>query len=179
MVLLMASFIYGAVNQANQYSRDGLSFSYPSGWVVVDESDAEMQTLKLDPGKDGVKIIIVALRRQMNAAELAEVQPRFTQALADTLARTLARLGAQIQRDSGSFQIGGVQAQGIKLRASLQGDTGNADIYWLVLNGKLVHVVYLGSDRARPSALSAWNMICSTLRVETPAVASPESVGSQ
>ncbi|MGZ8844704.1 MAG: hypothetical protein ACXW18_13645 [Pyrinomonadaceae bacterium] len=175
LILLTASFIYAAVNQANQYSRDGLSFSYPAGWAVVDESDAQTQTLKVDPGKDGVKIIIVALRRQMNAAELAEAQPNFTQAIVDTLAQTLARLGAQIQRDSVSQAIGGVQAPGIKLRASIQGDTGDADIYWLVMGGRLIHVVYLGSDRERPSASIAWNMICSTLRVGAPAVAPPQS----
>ncbi len=173
LVLLAASFMYGAVKQADQYSGDGLSFSYPSGWTVVDESDAQTQTVKVDPGRDGLKIIIVALRRQMNTVELAEAQPKFTQAIVDTLAQTLARLGAQIQRVSVSYPIGGVQAPGIKLRASLQGDTGEADIYWLVMGGRLVHVVYLGSDRERAGATNAWNTICSTLRVGTPTVAPP------
>lgn len=172
LILLTASFAYG---QINQYTRDGLSFSYPPGWALKDESDAQTQTLNLDPGKDGVKIVIVALRRQMNAAELAEAQPRLTQAIVDTLAQTLAKLGAQVQRNSVSYPIGGVQAQGIKLRASLQGDTGDADIYWLVLGGRLIHVVYLGSDRERASATNPWNMICSTLRVGTPAIAPPQS----
>jgi len=171
LILLSASFIYAGVNQANQYSRDGLSFSYPSGWAVVDESDAQTQTLNL--GKDEAKIIIVALRLQFNAVELAEAQPKITQALVDTLAQTFARLGAQVQRVSVSQSIGGVQAPGIKLRASLQGETGDADIYWLVMGGRLIHVVYLGSDRERVTAANAWNMICSTLRVGTPAVAPP------
>jgi hypothetical protein len=170
LVLLTTSFTFAAFAQVNQYSRDGLSFSYPPGWAVVDESDAHSQSLHVDPGKDGAQIIIVALRRPMNAAELAEAQPKLTQAIVDTLVETFAKLGAQIQRASVSYPIGGVQAQGIKLRASLHGD---ADIYWLVMGDRLIHVVYLGSDGERVSATIAWNLICSTLAVGTPAIAPP------
>lgn len=173
LILLMASFAYAAISQVNQYTRDGLSFSYPAGWALVDESDAQTQSLNLDRGKDEAKIIIVALRRQMNATELAEVQPRMTQAIADALAQEIAKLGAQVQRTSVSHAIGGVQAPGIKLRASLGGETGDADIYWIVLGGRLVHVIYVGSDQERARATTAWNMVCSTLRVGTPPVAPP------
>jgi hypothetical protein len=175
LILLTASFAYAAFGQANQYSRDGLSFSYPPGWALVDESDAQAQTLNVDRGKDEAKIIIVALRRQMNAAELAEVQPKMTQAIADALAQEITKLGAQVQRASVSQAIGGVQAQGIKLRASISGETGDADIYWLTLGGRLVHVIYVGSDQERARATGAWNMVCSTLRVGSPAVAPTQS----
>jgi hypothetical protein len=175
LILLTASFGY-AVGQANQYTRDGLSFSYPPGWTLVDESNAQAQTLNVDRGKDEAKIIIVVLRRQMNATELAEAQPIMTQAIADALAQEITRLGAQVQRASVSQVIGGVQAPGIKLRASISGETGDADIYWLALGGKLVHVIYVGSDQERARATNAWNMVCSTLRVRTPAVAPTPSV---
>lgn len=168
LILLTASFAYG---QANQYTRDGLSFSYPVGWALVDESDAQAQTLNLDRGKDEAKIILVALRQRMTATQLAEVQPRMTQAIADALAQEIAKLGAQVQRAPVSQAIGGVQAPGIKLRASISGETGDADIYWLVLGGRLVHVIYVGSDQERARATNVWNMVCSTLRVGTPPVA--------
>jgi hypothetical protein len=170
LVVLTTSIALSAANQANQYLRDGLSFSYPPNWALVDGSDDQSQTLNLDGGKDEAKIIIVALRRQFSANELAEVQPRVTQALADATAQELAKLGAQVQRTSVTQAIGRVQAQGIRLRATLGGESGEADIYWLTLGGRLIHLVYLGSDQERARATSAWNMICNTLRVGTPAV---------
>lgn len=175
LIILAASCAYAALGQANQYTRDGLSFGYPAGWALVDQSDAQAQTLNVDRGKDEAKIIVVVLRRQMNAAELAEAQPLMTQAIADALAQEITKLGAQVQRTSVSQAIGGVQAQGIKLRASIKGETGDADIYWLVMGGRLVHVIYVGSDQERARATNAWNMLCSTLRVGSPPVAPTQS----
>jgi len=169
--LLTASVAYAAVSQANQYTRDGLSFSYPSAWILADESDAQAQSLNLGRGSNEAKIIVVVLRRQMTAAELAETQPKLTQAISDTLAQEITKLGAQVQRTPVSQSIGGVQAQGIKLRASISGETGDADIYWLALGGRSVHVIFVGSDPERARAAYVWNMVCSTMRVGTSAVA--------
>src|SRR5690349_4651464 len=109
LILLTASFAYAVVSQANQYTRDGLSFSYPADWTLVDESDAQAQTLNVDRGKDEAKIIIAVLRRQMTAAELAAAQPIMTQAIFDALAQEITKQGAQVQRASVSQAIGGVQ----------------------------------------------------------------------
>lgn len=162
-----------AFAQANQFNRDGLSFSYPAEWTLADESDTNAQTLTLDRGKDEAKIIIVVLRSQLNSTQVAQVQPTMTNAIVDAMAQEIAKLGAQVRRGSISEAIGGVQAQGIRLRASLQGETGNADVFWLVLNSKLVHVVFVGSDQERARASGVWNMVCSTLRVGGPAVTPP------
>ena len=173
LVLLTTSFGFAAVNQANQYAREGLSFSYPANWTLVDGSDDQTQTLNLDAGKDGAKIIVVALRRQFTANELAEVQPRVTQALTDATIRVFANLGAPVQRTSVTHAIGGVQAQGVRMRATLGGESGEADVFWLALGGRLIHLIYIGSDQDRARATFAWNTVCSTLQVGTPAVVPP------
>jgi hypothetical protein len=172
-ILFIALPVFAFVNQTRQYNRNGLSFSYPAEWTLVDESDATAQNLNLDRGKDEAKIVIVVLTRQMNSAEVAEMQPKVTDAIVNAMAQEIAKLGAQVQRGSISEAIGGVQAQGVRLRATLGGETGNADVYWLVTGGRLAHIVFVGSDQERARAAVVWNMVCSTLRVGGSAVAPP------
>lgn len=164
-----------AMPQARQFNRDGSSFSYPADWTLTDESDANAQTLNISKGNDEAKIIIVVLRSPMDATQMAQAQPLVTNAIVDAMSQEIAKLGAQVQRGSVSEAIGGVQAQGIRLRASLQGETGNADVYWLTLGNRLVHVVYVGSDKERARASYVWNMFCSTLRVGSGPVTPPQS----
>jgi hypothetical protein len=159
--------------QNSRYLRDGLSFTYPSDWPLTDESDATAQSLNLDRGKDEAKIIIVALRIQMNAQQLAETQPKMTEAIATGLTQEIAKLGAQTERISISENIGGTTASGIRLRAALKGETGDADIYWLALGGRLIHVIFVGSDGERARAAYAWNMVRATLRVGSSPVTPP------
>jgi len=173
--ILLVALPVLALAQARQFNRDGLSFSYPTDWTLTDESDTNAQTLNVSKGNDEAKIIIVVLRSQMNATQMAQAQPLLTNAIVDAMSQEIAKLGTQVQRGSISEAIGGVQAQGIRLRASLQGETGNADVYWLTLGNKLVHVVYVGSDQERARASYVWNMLCSTLRVGSGPVTPPQS----
>ena len=173
LLIVLVALAVGVSAQTNRYLRDGLSFTYPSDWPLSDESDASAQQLNLDRGQNEAKIMIVALRAQLNSQQIAEVQPKMTAALADGLAQEIAKLGAQAQRSSITETIGGVTAQGVRLRASLKGETGDADIFWLYVGGRLVHVIFVGSDQERTRAAYAWNMVCSTLRVGTGPVAPP------
>jgi hypothetical protein len=173
IVLLALGLVTELSAQTSRYVRDGLSFTYPSDWPLTDESDATAQSLNLDRGKDDAKIMIVALRTQLSSQQLAEVQPKMTEAIAGGLMQEIAKLGGQAQRSSISQNIGGVNAQGIRLRATVKAETGDADIYWLHLGGRLIHVIFVGSDQERVRAAYAWNTFCATLRVGT--VASPPS----
>ncbi len=177
MSLTMVLFAFGLASavfaQTNHYLRDGLSFSYPSDWPLSDESDTNAQQLNLDRGQNEAKIMIVVLRGPLNPQQLAEAQPKMTEAIVSGLAQEIAKLGAQAQRTSITENIGGLSAQGVRLRATLKGETGDADIYWLYTGGRLVHVIYVGSDQERARAAYAWNMVRMTLRVGASPVAPP------
>jgi hypothetical protein len=179
VLLILLAFAYPAIGQANRYAHDGLSFNYPAGWALSDESDAQVQSLSLDRGKDEAKIMVVSLRQQMTAAEISQAQSSVTEAIVNNLAHAMQQLGAQVQRTSISASIGETRAVGIRLRANLHGEAGNADVYQLVLGGRLVNVVLIGSDPELLRAATAWNMVCSSLRVGTPAVAPPTQPAGQ
>ena len=167
VLLFGLGMVETAFSQTNRYLRDGLSFSYPADWPLSDESDANAQQLNLDRGQNEAKIMIVALRVQLNQQQLAAAQPKMTEAIVSGLAEEISKLGAQAQRTTISETIGGVFAQGVRLRATLKGETGDADIYWFHAGGRLVHVIFVGSELERARASSAWSMIRATFRVGT------------
>lgn len=173
LLSLAVPFSHATPPQNNRYLRDGLSFSYPSEWQLTDESGQSAQSLNLDRGPNEAKIMIVALRAQTNSQEYAEKQTVVTEAIASALTDEIAKLGAQAERTSIGESIGGINALGIRLRASLKGEAGNADIYWLHLGGRMVHVVFVGSDEEQARAAYAWKMICSTLRIGSAPVQPP------
>jgi hypothetical protein len=158
------AFADPSLSQVNQFAKDGLSFSYSSDWTLEDQSDAQMQSFSLTRGTNEAQIIVAALRKQMTMEQLLKIQPIVTEALAETLMQAMEQSGAQVQRSSLSATIGGTQAYGIRLRAVGRGEAGTAEIYWLVLGDRLIHIVYVGSDQERARATDVWNMLCSTLR---------------
>ncbi len=173
VLILLFAFAYPVFGQANRYARDGLSFSYPADWPLTDESDAQVQSVSLDRGKDEAKIMVVSLRQPMNPTEIAQTQSIVTEAIVSNLTQAMQQLGAQVERTAISGTIAGIQAQGVRLRASLHGEAGNADVYQLVLGSRLVNVMFIGSDQERARAANAWNLVCSTLRVGASPVAPP------
>lgn len=170
LALVTMSGLIAAANptgpQVNRYSSDGLSFEYPADWPLSDRSDAQAQTISLDRGQNEAKILIMVLRQGMDPEQLALAQTRMTQAIVDNLAQSFAQGGARPQPNFVSATIGGVRANGVRLRAVLQNESGSADVYWLVLDNRLVHVIIIGADQQLARASQAWGIICGTLRVE-------------
>lgn len=118
--------------------------------------------------------MIVALRAQLNSQQLGVAQSKMTEAIVSGLSEEIAKFGAQAERTAIADKFGDVYAQGVRLRASLKGDTGDADIYWFQIGGRLIHVIFVGSDQERARASSAWKMIRATFRVETTPVSPPK-----
>jgi hypothetical protein len=151
--------------QVNQYSKDGLSFSYPSNWPAQEEINEQVHIVSFDAGQNEAKIMVMAFRQAMTPEQINQAQPNVTQALADTFTQTIQQQGGQVQRSFVSVAVAGRQASGVRLRAVIKNDPGNAEIYWLTLNNRLIYLIFVGSDTERARAAVAWNMICTTLRV--------------
>jgi hypothetical protein len=164
-------------SQASQYSKPGISLSFPSEWYLSDTSDALSQNLALDSGRNEAKIVVMALRRQMGRQEIARAQPEMTRAILNNLTRSITQAGGEAQQSPLSAVIGGSQASGVRLRTVLDGEPGRVDVYWLVISDRLVHVILLGSDKALERAAAAWAMVCGTLQIDEAVM--PKGMGKE
>ncbi|MFN2491378.1 MAG: hypothetical protein ABR501_00660 [Pyrinomonadaceae bacterium] len=82
--------------------------------------------------------------------------------------KSFEQAGARPQTSPATTDIAAVKSEGVKIRASLDGVPGAAEIYWGVVGQRLVVLTFLGPDRALTKAMPAWDTVRNSLAVEEP-----------
>jgi TonB family protein len=150
----------------NHLSADGISFDYPAGYSVSDESTTETQQFIITHKGSSAQVTIVALRRMVLPSEL----PAATETLTDPMLQKVAlTLGQADSSGPTSIQsrVGLKQAEGIRLQSS-----GNrkrtGEVIWLRLNNRLVALSFVSSDADEDVESQLWETVRSSLRVAAP-----------
>lgn len=151
----------------NTFSKDGLSFNYPAGWSIQDESNSDAQTIKLARSDADIQLTVFVHRGRISADKMVEAQKDFITPYVDATAKQFVdNMGAKVQRTPDSTEIGGVKAEGTKLKFIVSGDSATSQIYWALVNQRVVILTYFGPDRDRQKFLSSWETVKTTLKIE-------------
>jgi hypothetical protein len=158
-----------------EFNTDGLTFSYPNGWAFNDTSDKDAQKMTFGRSDSDAQITVFVFRTPVTTPEqIAEAK----RVLVD---RYVAATKQQFQQEDpkttsapATSEIGGVASEGVKIRASLGGVPGMADIEWAVVGQRLVVLTFLGPDKALTKAAPAWDTIRSTIKLAEPAAPQPK-----
>ena len=78
------------------------------------------------------------------------------------------RWGAKPEQLPDSSEIGGVKADGVKISASLGGETGAAKIYWALIGQRVVVLTLFGPDRQLKQLAPAWDLVRNSLKAVDP-----------
>jgi hypothetical protein len=154
--------------EANHFAKDGLSFDYPTGWAMRDESTAQMQVLELSRGDH---IIRVRAPREWlkTPAKEAEAKRLIHEKYVNDFNEMLLQGGLRPTRTNATSEFGGGPAEGTKLRAMLDGAPGGMDAFYRVLSDRFVQISQIGSERDMVKSAAAWDLIRLTIKVEPPA----------
>lgn len=171
-VLVMAVFSQG---DANHFTKDGLVFDYAKGWEIADQSNADAQQLTLNRAGSDAQIRIFAHRGKVDSPEkLAQAKKAFIDPYVKSVANTFVQMGAKPETAPANSEIGGAPAEGVRVKASLSGEPGEADVYWVTLNNRVVVLTFFGPDKALKQATPAWDAIRASIKVDpSPPKASP------
>ncbi len=159
--------------EPKQFNKDGVSFNYPAGWSVEDSSNQDLQQLTLTkPGSDAQFRVFVHRGRvkaeHMAAAKKALIDPY----IASTF-KQFEDIGADPKQSAGSAELGTTKAEGVVIRAMLD-EPGAAEIYWALMNQRVVVLTLFGPDKALKQAAPVWDAIRNSLQiVETKPAAKP------
>src|SRR5215510_10761590 len=150
----------------NHFSTDGVSFDYPAGYSVSDESTTEAQQFIITRKGSSVELTIVALRRMVLPSELPAATENLTDPMVEKVALTLGRTNSP---GSTSIQtsVGPRQAEGVRLQ-SLGNTKRTGEVIWLRLNYRLVAMAFVRSDVDEAVESELWETVRSSLRVEAP-----------
>jgi hypothetical protein len=155
------------------FAKDGLSFDYPTGWDISDQSTGQLQNLSLSrAGYAGIMVRspragIDTKEKETHAKQL--IQEGFVQAWA----KNFADSGAKAERSVVSTEIAGGPAEGTRLSASLEGEPGHVDIHWRLIGTRLVQLAIVGSDRDIRRSEPAWNTIRNSIQFEVAPAPTP------
>lgn len=152
-----------------QLSKDGLSFNYPNGWTLVDESNADAQNFNIGRADSEAQMRVFVFRTPVPTPErLAEAKKVLVDPYVASTMRQFEQMGAKPQKSAATTEIAKVASEGVRIAASLEGVPGAAEIYWGVVGNRLVVLTQLGPDRALKGASPAWDAIRNSIAIAEP-----------
>jgi hypothetical protein len=158
-----------APSDVKEFNKDGLIFNYPSGWSFNDTSNTDAQQMTFGRADSDAQITVFVFRTPVTTPEkIAEAKRVLVDKYVASTTKSFEQAGAHPQSSPASTEIGGVKAEGVKIRASLDGVPGMAEIQSAVVGQRLVVLTFLGPDRALTKATPAWDMIRTTIETEAP-----------
>jgi hypothetical protein len=148
------------------FAVKGLSFDYPATIELEDHSSPSGQHLVIQ-SKDYAQIMIVSRYAQINTTEeLAAARHEVVDSFIETMWQQIHEQDPNVLRTAAQIEVAGAQATGVRLRAVLENQPGNAEIYSLRLGSRLVLLSLIGTDREIAASAPAWLAIRHSLKVE-------------
>ena len=168
-LFLLCCFSTSAQTPPNEFKKDGLSFSYPAGWTFNDTSNTDAQQMTFGRADSDAQITVFVFRTLLTTPErLAEAKRVLVDKYVASTTKSFEQAGAHPESSPASTEIGTVKSEGVKIRASLDGVPGSAEIHWAVVGERLVVLTFLGPDKALTRATPAWDLMRTTIKIEEP-----------
>src|SRR6266545_2531236 len=150
-----------------RFEKDGLIFDYTPNWELSDQSNAAAQQLVLTEKTLDAQIMIIALRgtitkdKEEDQAKAALIEPSITRLL-----KQYQDAAIQVERTPAKTEIAGSTAEGVQLRFAVDGQPGATDIYWRVINQRLVQLFFIRQEKTVAKSVECWDSIRGSLKVE-------------
>ena len=147
------------------FEKDGLSFDYPANWQISDQSTGQMQFLELSQGD--VTIRVRSPREWLKTPDKeAHAKKLFQDQYVESFATQFEQQGMQPKRSAVTTQLGGGDAEGVRLRVVMDRQPGGLDSYYRIMSDRLVHLSIVGSERDISKDASAWDLIRNSIKIE-------------
>ena len=165
--LLLVTSVQPQTPDTKHFDKDGLSFDYPAKWQMSDQSTQQMQFIELTQGD--VVIRVRSAREWLKTPEKeAHAKKIFQEDYVSQFTGQLEQAGMNPKRSPVTTQIAGADANGLRVRAVLDGAPGGMDSYFRIISDRLVNLSIIASDKDVTKSAAAWDTIRNSLKVEPP-----------
>lgn len=162
-------YAQSAKPELNHFAANEISFDYPAGYSVTDESTTEAHQLLLTRRGSSVQITIVVSRNLVLRDELPAAIENFAEPLVEKVGKKLGEGKNAPTRTAIKSQVGPKEAEGVRLRSSSKGKT-TGEVIWLRSSLRLVGLTFVRSDADDSAGAQLWQTVRSSLRVEAPVI---------
>jgi hypothetical protein len=170
LCVVMLFFSLTALAQSSgatkRFDKDGLVFDYPNGWTIEEASNQDAQQLTLGRSDLDAQIRFFVHRGKVDSPEkLAQAKTKLIDPYIEATAKTLTDMGGKPTREPATIEVAGQKADGIRIKAVLDGVRGEAGIYWVAVGNRIVVLTLFGPDPALKQATPAWNLVRSSISI--------------
>lgn len=152
-----------------QFSKDGLTFSYPNGWTMEDVSNPDAQQFNFGRSDSEAQMRLFVYRTHLTTPErAAEARKVLVDPYVNSTFRQFEQMAAKPTKAPATIDVGTAKSEGVRINATLDGEPGAAEIHWAVVGQRLVVLTILGSDRSLKKAAPAWDAIRKSIAIEEP-----------
>jgi hypothetical protein len=171
-LLLTVLILTQAASNAQTFNANGVSFDYPNGWTLHDDSNSDAQQLTLARANNDVQIRVFVHKGRITPEKFPDAKKGFIDPYIASTVKQFVAMGAKPEQSADSSEIGGVKAEGVKVAANL-GEPGAAKIYWALLGQRVVILTIFGPDREIKQFTPAWDMVRNSLKIEDKSTPKP------
>ena len=168
VAIFFAACMFAAAQTPKNFTKDNLSFDYPEGWQVQDDSTRDAQQLTLAKPNSDVQIRIFVHKGRISQEKFPDAKKAFIDPYIAATAKQFVAMGAKPEQSPDTSEIGGVKADGVSISASLGGDPGAAKIYWALVGQRVAVLTIFGPDRETKQLAPAWDLVRTSLKVNDP-----------
>ncbi len=164
-LFLAVLILFQTTSTGQTFNANGVSFNYPDGWTIYDDSNSDAQQVTLARPKSDVQIRVFAHRGRITPEKFPDAKKAFIDPYIASTVKQFVAMGAKPQQSADSSEIAGIKAEGVKVTANL-GAPGAAKIYWALVGQRVVILTIFGPDDEIKEFTPAWDMVRSSLKIE-------------
>jgi hypothetical protein len=168
--LTVLSFLQTA--DLKNFNANGVSFDYPNGWVLNDDTNSDAQQLTLARPNNDVQIRVFVHKGRITPEKFPDAKKGFIDPYVASTVKQFVAMGAKPEQSPDTTDIGGAKADGVKIAANL-GEPGAAKIYWALVGQRVVILTIFGPDREIKQFTPAWDIVRNSLKVEDKSAPKP------
>ena len=168
LALVLASIAVAQTGSNKQFIKDGLTFDYPAGWTMQDDSNEDAQQLTLARANADAQIRVFVHKGRITPEKFADAKKAFIDPYVTSVGKQFVAMGAKPQQANDSTDIAGEKAEGVAITASLGGEPGAAKIYWALIGKRVVVLTYFGPDKELKQFASAWDTVRNSVKIDDP-----------
>ena len=167
VTVVFVSCVLATAQTPQNLTKNDLSFDYPAGWSLQDDSNDDAQQFTLSKANSDVLIRVFAHKGRIAPEKLPDAKKAFIDPYIAATTKQFVAMGAKPEQSPDTIEIGGVKAEGVRISASL-GEPGAAKIYWALVGQRVVLLTLLGPDRETKQLASAWDLVRNSLKINDP-----------
>ena len=172
LLLLSVTSLSQTASDNKTFNSGGLSFNYPNGWTLHDDTNSDALQVTLARSNNDVQIRVFAHKGKITAEKFAEAKKAFIDPYIAATNKQFVAMGAKPEQSADTTEIGGQKAEGVKLAANL-GEPGAAKIYWALVGQRVVILTIFGPDREIKQFTPAWDLVRYSIQVEDKSTSKP------